>query len=291
MISRAFPALSLLCLALLSVQGCKDEKPKKPKAVAGAGGSSSGAEGSNQAGSSPAATGAISGDDGNGGTPASDIPASCGNGHRDEGEECDDGNLESGDGCSYRCTSVCESCERDTCPDQTPFSVHPWYSYAYEMEGEAEAGPKKGTARSELVKSLLQCIYVSKCTIVFNDEAPIASQISLRECFCTNAPAGTEPANYPDVCKNADTLKRGPCLDQMLAAAETDSVDAMLSKLTSLNLPLGRAFALLQNCDARVCGGECLHEETGLEPTTLPELDGAAGAGGALAAGGAPAEP
>lgn len=28
----------------------------------------------------------------------------CGNGHLDQGEECDDGDIENGDGCSSKCT-------------------------------------------------------------------------------------------------------------------------------------------------------------------------------------------
>jgi cysteine-rich repeat protein len=36
--------------------------------------------------------------------PTGTIPPSCGNGKKDAGEECDDGNNKSGDGCSYNCT-------------------------------------------------------------------------------------------------------------------------------------------------------------------------------------------
>jgi hypothetical protein len=167
-------------------------------------------------------------------------------------------------GCSSHCNSACETCERDVCPTMTPFNAQPWYSYAYGMEGTAALGPKKGTPRAELVRQVLECIYDSKCTLVFNNNPPLTSQISLRECFCKNAPAGTEPSTYPDVCKHEATLQRGPCLDQMLAASETDTVDNMLSKLTNLSTPLGRAFYLLQHCDARVCGSTCLPTETGL---------------------------
>lgn len=261
----------LLALCLLGSVACKQSHQDHP----GSGGDGNGSagtatmpgsagqpDGSNGGASSGA--GGTSSAAGMSGVAGNPVSADCGNGDVDEGEECDDGNRSSGDGCSYRCEKSCEACEQATCATDTPFKAHPWYSYAYTMEGDAEAGPAKGQPRAELVKNVLECIYQSQCTLVFNDDPAITAQISLRNCFCTNAPADAQPDNYPDICKNDETRKNGPCLDQMLAAAESDTVDKMLTKLSTLSVPLGRAFMLLQHCDARVCGRECLPDETGL---------------------------
>ena len=268
--SRRARALSVLGFAVIALglggRACADRQGdapvEMPAASSGSTGqelpSESGGNAQNSGGAPATSAGADAGGRPNGATAAS---TDCGNGQVDEGEACDDGNQLSGDGCSRHCQSACETCERDTCPTTTPFHPQPWYSYAYTMEGTAAAGPKKGTPRTELVRSVLACVYDAKCTLVFGD-APLTSQISLRECFCKNAPAGTDPATYPDVCKHTDTVERGPCLDEMQAASETDTLDEMLVKLTNLSTPLGRAFYLLQHCDARVCGAECLPTET-----------------------------
>jgi cysteine-rich repeat protein len=268
--TRAITALgAVVILAGLVTRACADPRPKDGGEAGSSMTASSGASGQHEpqgGSSSGTSSSVVAGASGAGdvGGQATSPPTDCGNGDVDAGEECDDGNDVSGDGCSSSCTSACETCERDTCPTTTPFTAQPWYTYAYDMDGKAAAGPKTGTPRGELVRSVLACIYDSKCTAVFSNDPPITSQISLRECFCKNAPAGTEPATYPDICKHEATLERGPCIDQMLAASETDNVEAMLTKLTNLGTPLGRAFYLLQHCDARVCGGECLPTETGL---------------------------
>ena len=47
------------------------------------------------------------------------VPTPCGNGHVDPGEQCDDGNRVSGDGCSATCQNECAS-DAQCPPDQDP---------------------------------------------------------------------------------------------------------------------------------------------------------------------------
>jgi cysteine-rich repeat protein len=54
------------------------------------------------------------------------IQQGCGNGRYDRGEECDDGNTQSGDGCSSRCKLECSDAGVDLCIDPGFFPDNPW---------------------------------------------------------------------------------------------------------------------------------------------------------------------
>lgn len=58
---------------------------------------------------------------------ASDARSACGNGRFDPGEECDDGNGLSGDGCSSTCKLECGDAGVEPCIDPGFFPQSPWY--------------------------------------------------------------------------------------------------------------------------------------------------------------------
>ena len=69
-----------------------------------------------QAGSAGTLAGGSSATGGSGGSSGgSTVNTLCGNGTTDPGEECDDHNTLSGDGCSAACKSSCEACEKNVC--------------------------------------------------------------------------------------------------------------------------------------------------------------------------------
>jgi cysteine-rich repeat protein len=58
--------------------------------------------------------------------PIERIKPTCGNLRYDPGEECDDGNTVSGDGCSSRCKLECSDAGVELCPDPGFFPDSPW---------------------------------------------------------------------------------------------------------------------------------------------------------------------
>ncbi|HEX2876629.1 MAG TPA: hypothetical protein VHP33_35505, partial [Polyangiaceae bacterium] len=130
--------------ALLAASGCSDEVggdgyvPDRPSAGKGGLGGGAGTLGSGglpaeggaggdstasggKAGSGNSGTSGKGGragsssmtDGGMGGEPTG--TAVCGNNATEPGEECDDGNTKSGDGCTADCKSACEVCEKTYC--------------------------------------------------------------------------------------------------------------------------------------------------------------------------------
>lgn len=264
----------LAFLATLSSAGCGTDPADAPGkggrgAQAGSANASAGAPDTAGAsgGGKPgegAAGEAAGGQELGGGDGAGGGSGVCGDGTKQSGEECDDANTTSGDGCSARCVEKCEVCERDTCPVEATLKViaEGAYSGAYEMSGNAEAGPAINFPRKDLVRGLMECIYESNCLVVYPPAAGGAAanwEVSMRACACANA---GEPTAFPTTCNDEATRMDGPCLDQMIEAAEVDTFLQMTAKLKTRTLPIGRAYELLKYCDAQVCAAECLAEET-----------------------------
>jgi cysteine-rich repeat protein len=233
-------------------------------------------------------SGVTSGSTGGGGGATNN--ALCGNGMLDAGEECDDGNKLSGDGCSYDCKKNCETCEKDVCPVKALESgtgQGDAYPKAYGIQGDAQQGPKVGTPRVDLLRKFLDCAYQTNCALVTNNTPLKATaQISLRPCGCTIAPApGASPSVVPQDCQTEDKIMKGPCYNEMKAAAEADSNLEMFSRMSNRNYSLGWAYTLLQFCDAKFCFAECVPDED--VATACPTLTcGTGGTGGSGGTGG-----
>ena len=101
--ARVGRALSLALSMVALAYGCAvdpDNLKPAPTSVGNEGGESSGHGGSGTGGRSHPNRGGSGGSDQAGGEESYPV---CGDGHRDTGEDCDDGNLDAGDGCSPSC--------------------------------------------------------------------------------------------------------------------------------------------------------------------------------------------
>lgn len=319
--TRGASKLGLGALAvLLAASGCNDEVGGDgyvpPRASAGKSGLGGGAGALGDGGMSPeggtagepASSGAKAGstnhagsggkggrggtgsmtDGGTGGEPTG--AAVCGNNATEAGEECDDGNTQSGDGCSADCKSGCEVCENTFCKAVRAHEAgeHGWLSEdlkfspadlpttCYDMPGLAEGGPAQGVARADLCQSMVDCIRRERCAQiaaddVLEDEAggvrkySAASQYAFMHCFCTqevtsNRPtfinSCTDPVNF-DPSKTPNFI--GKCKQEIQEASERDDL-GIFGGLYTLAKPLGVANSLLQWCDKRLCTEECLPE-------------------------------
>jgi fibro-slime domain-containing protein len=121
---------------------CESERPRRHRSDSGeggedasaaagtgaensAGGDPSASGGENSSGATGPGSGASAGRVASGGSAGSssiagssgapDVPPNCGDGNLDDGEECDDANEESGDGCSATCRSEADCMPGDAC--------------------------------------------------------------------------------------------------------------------------------------------------------------------------------
>ncbi len=202
-----------------------------------------------------------------GGTGGGDPNPLCGNAQPDAGEECDDGNRLSGDGCSSQCKSKCEVCESTLAPEYNPvqFSELNWYEECYHDDTPAEGGPAAGVPRSVLCHDLVECVRASGCADI-GGPPEVALGAVLTPCWCANEGALTR-TGVPDACYDDATIMKGPCYTQLLEASEGDNSSAIASKLTTASRPLGRGFQLLNEFDWLWCKEECL-------PVTCEEAGG-----------------
>jgi hypothetical protein len=162
-----------------------------------------------------------------------DCAPTCGNGVVETGEECDDGNKVSGDGCNATCKveSVCgtpaNDCYACECRDCA------WFMNAcINGPGVATRGPAAGKSKAKLCGDLVQCVQASGC---------VGAQ-----CLC-----GTT-----DFCKCMHGEGNGPCKAQVIAAAET--TDPFLISLREFcpYYAIGRAVSV-QACSFWRCYQQC----------------------------------
>lgn len=117
-LSEPLPALLAAAIALCAWGACtQDFGQFEPGAGFASGSTTTGAAGgstSTASGGGNGGSGASTGNGGAGGQGGGSMPA-CGNGVQDPGEQCDDGNTTSGDGCSASCTIE----DPDSCPGPT----------------------------------------------------------------------------------------------------------------------------------------------------------------------------
>jgi cysteine-rich repeat protein len=228
----------------------------------GTGGSSANGGASGSGGSS-----ANGGASGNGGSSSS----KCGNNVIDEGETCDDGNKLSGDGCSSKCQCACEACESSTGCYTRPPQVAPdgssYYDAGYGMPGLTTEGPAPNVPRKELFRDLLDCVRETSCLAL----EPLQGRVFLVKCACQNPPAAGEPLNgWPAACFNDATLMKGPCLRQMLEAAEADTLISLKERAGTEDYAVGMVQSILNICDTSECRSECFKpEQSSTWPATI----------------------
>lgn len=291
-----------LLLSLVAFSGCTDEVggdgwvPPSPTTMGGSAGTHSGGEGGDdapmtggtggnggKAGSSSGGKGGRGGSGGRAGSGTTDAGAGgdapsgpvCGNGTQEEGEECDDGNTKSGDGCTSNCRSGCEVCEKTHCKEvfeQHVPTVANFYGDCFEMPGNATEGKAAGTPRKELCGAVVDCVRKQKCAQFVADDAieGRAIQYQFISCFCDRDI--TEPS-YLNKCQVAplgpdpkvedNTFIPGECERQFMEASERDSLGEAFNGIATAKLkPLGAANLLLLECDRKLCFEECFPEES-----------------------------
>ena len=300
-------ASSIFVLALLAASGCNDEVggdgyvPDAPKAgtggmaaVAGAlsgGGSmtdggaagdapsSSGKGGSTHAGSAGKSSGGRGGSMTDGGM-GGDSGAVCGNMQVEAGEECDDGNTKSGDGCTADCKSGCEVCEKTYCTAvrTTTAGDYGWvtadtrapgdlYTSCFDMVGLAEGGPAQGVARAELCQEVVDCVRREQCAQWVPDDDKVVANVMgdgrpyrFMRCYCDR---DVTELGYLNHCKDPTQFVAGKCQRQFQEASERDDVAGVFNGIpTSVASASNMATVLLQACDRKLCAEECFPEST-----------------------------
>jgi len=199
----------------------------------------------------------------------------CGNNIVEMGEECDDGNTKSGDGCTADCKSGCEVCEKTYCKAMhAPVipSLADFYDDCFELAGPAPTGLAQGVPNKDLCQAIVDCVRTEHCA-QFVDADTKDGQLTPYQfvrCFCDRDI--TEP-NYISHCKTPpldpdkmppdpadNTFIPGKCARQFLEASYRDTVGEAFNGLTTAQKPLGGANLLLLECDQTLCREECFPE-------------------------------
>ena len=203
----------------------------------------------------------------------------CGNNATETGEECDDGNTKSGDGCTADCKSACEVCEKTYCKAVRAQEAgeHNWtqdgskqpydlVATCFEMPGVADSGPAQGVPRKDLCLAVVDCIRQEKCEQLVADDLGAAgnvytkaSEYAFLRCFCDLDVTGP---SYITECSNPATFVAGKCQRAFQEASERDDVTQAFNGINTLGKPLGVANSLLQACDKKLCTEECLPQFT-----------------------------
>jgi cysteine-rich repeat protein len=201
---------------------------------------------------------------GNAGGPM--VGPECGDGKIEAPEECDDGNVVSGDGCSADCQASCEKCEREVCPlyddpAETPQAPDSAYDSCYKATEKIKQGPATGYSRGEVCSQLVDCIHEEKCA------EQRGGILRTSRCWCDKnwwgavAPFSScvidaDPANPTDPTK----FIPGKCASLFQDAAEYPTKQDVVRNITSVDYALGRANRLINDCDTRICTEECVPE-------------------------------
>lgn len=223
---------------------------------------------------------------GMGGAGGSKPVTLCGNGHQDAGEECDDGNDKSGDGCSAQCWSECEKCEADIDTIGSNYTLEDYYYYCYKSTDFAMGGPADGAPRAALCGAVVDCVRRERCGEFKGLDINQPSGYNLGRivgCWCANSNAGDGGALTP--CVKPDEIEPGPCYNDFLNASEGDLPIDVSRAGEDIGNALGRAQGLLKLTDAIACPGSCWSKSNGV-PQTNGGAGGTGGSGGTGGAGG-----
>jgi cysteine-rich repeat protein len=194
----------------------------------GKGGNGQGGSGGGNAGST--ASGASNTSGGSGGSTTNP----CGDSDIDDGEECDDGNVKNGDGCSSSCvdTSACDTCMATNCIE----TEGPLADLCFNMPGTSTVGTGAGRAKGELCYEMAECIHHEACWDAVEGINP---------CYCGSVQGAS--------CLTPAT--NGPCKSEIQAALETTASD-QIGNVGDTTHPSGLAYALIM-CTYNLCHSEC----------------------------------
>lgn len=212
---------------------------------------------------------------GSGGAPGS----VCGDNVEEGDEECDDGNVKNGDGCSSLCTEACELCEAEHCSEllDTGNELVTRMEACFDGFGPADVsagGPAPNLPKSELCQRTVSCIRRSNCAVASPPDA-----VLLAECYCGSTPQ--------DDCFSGAQPPSGPCVEEFEWAAESTTPAVILAqRIGSPIYALGRA-SLLAQCNAEFCTDECLGGRRLSGSGGMGGMSGSAGSGGSGAVSGA----
>jgi cysteine-rich repeat protein len=172
--------------------------------------------------------------------------AVCGNGAQEGSEGCDDGNTTAGDGCSATCTIEEPpppparddlSCDQprpiaDACAECTCASCGTQVAACTSVTGDASEGPGSGQSKAALCKALVACGQRTQCRGT--------------TCFCGAA----------DLVSCLTGGAAGPCMNEVLAAAETSDPAVVATRQTDTNFAVGLANAV-SSCTVSSCEASC----------------------------------
>jgi cysteine-rich repeat protein len=174
----------------------------------------------------------------------------CGDGSQSAGEQCDDGNAlfgASGDNCTPTCRmpSSCESCALASC--------HAELDACLGLEGEAQAGPRAGTARSTLCDELRLCAQATSCQLVRRTN--VVDGAFLENCYCGTA---------GDDCFETGGGANGSCRAEVEAALETTKPPTLVARLSGADerYEVFAAAKDLLACELGGCSGSCVRESS-----------------------------
>ena len=222
---------------------------------------------------------------GSGGKAGSGPVGPCGNGKIDSGEECDDSNTKSGDGCSAQCQSKCETCEKSVYakPEYQGLLQQDYYETCFTATDRALGGPADGAPRKDLCAAVVDCVRRTGCGALggfWVDGFAGTNDASLSACWCSDlaplAPGDRLPQPAAS-CNDAATLKPGPCYADFQNASEADSPKDIGKFLIDEGTALGRAGQLLRVQDSLFCATSCWPD---------PATQGGMGGTGGIAGGG-----
>jgi cysteine-rich repeat protein len=265
---------------VVNAGGMDDDGGAPLQPGAGKGGSSGGSAGKASGGKSSG--GKASGGKGGGGSVteggggAGETPSAvCGNMAIEEGEQCDDGNTKSGDGCTADCKSDCEVCEKTFCKNVHSAEAgehNPVYGELFEpfdpftacfaAEGLAVAGPAKGISLAVLCQDLVDCVRREQCAQFEDIDGSAATGYGFVHCYCSY---DVSLLNYKTTCEATTALDPkvdpnyvGKCLREFQEASETEDALGLFKGVQNRRKALGVANLLLLTCDRSLCTEECL---------------------------------
>jgi cysteine-rich repeat protein len=171
-------------------------------------------------------------------------PTVCGDGKKEGNEECDDGNVLNGDGCSGSCldTSICDACLSVQCPQAYADGLYtlPVWPLCTNVKGNATSGEAVGRPRKDLCQETYTCAVKSQCMSVnTGDPTP---------CYCGKADTA--------VCLSGGAAADGPCKKEIDNGMETTDVAFLLTNMINAEYAAGAALAA-RRCAADLCSMEC----------------------------------